>query len=602
LRSYRRSTLTTQDTIPISPRRASLALALVLLGVTALPALAGADPLPRAEDAACSVPAAIPNDGLDDRVAIQSALTSQGCAHLPAGVYDIDSIQVAPPGRRPAMMLEASGARLYGDGPNTVLAFRGSAGGQDWVGIQMSGVGSALHDLSINTAAISDTDEQTHAVKLMGPAADAEISRVSFNHPIREGKSGDCVQLVGYDDGREIAGVKIREDDFLHCDRSGVGIHSGVTRLEIADNRFDDVGNTDLDFEGTGDTSDVLIQHNAFTMSPGPHGIAAIQLQLVDRARLTDNVLDGRGIDVYQSDDVEIDHNEITLTQATTAPVVSVGKDSARARILDNSITREASAGAGAVIGAGPHGTGTPDHLEIDGNTLLQRSSSHVVSANGLVGLYVRHNAIVYSGALANAMWGVWALGSAGTYGIRTTDVQVEANTFSGALRGAVATSGSYFGAGTLDTSDNVATGATYGIFCDNYASQGGVLGPITSTGDSWPAPNCGPPGFVKVYDDPPGASPPPPGLDTTTPPPAPNTSLGRKPRRKGGSSLAKFTFAADQPGSAFECKLDGRPFAPCRSPFGMRVTRGRHVFRVRALGPAGAPDPTPAVLHWQVL
>jgi hypothetical protein len=543
--------------------------------------------------AACPVPSAIPNDGLDDRVAIQNALASQGCAHLPAGVYDIDTIQVTPPARRPPMMLEAAGAQLYGDGPGTVLAFRGSAGGQDWEGIRMTGVGSTLHDLSIATAAVGDTNEQSHAVKLIGPATDAEISRVSFDHPHRDTKSGDCVQLVGYNDGREISRVKIRDNDFVHCDRSGVGVHSGTTQLEIVDNRFDDVRNTDLDFEGTGDTSDVLIAHNTFTMYPGPHGLAAIQLQLIDRARVSDNVLNGRGIDVYQSDDVEIDGNKITLTQATTAPVVSVGKDSARTQILNNSITREQSAGAGAVIGAGPHGSGTPDHLEIDGNTLLQRTSFSVVSSSGLVGLYVRRNAIDYSGALANAMWGVLALGSAGTYGIRTTDVHVEGNSFGGALRAAVATSGSYFGVGTLDTSHNVASGPTYGIFCDNYASQGGVTGPITSTGDSWPAPSCGPAGFVKVYDDPP---------DTTGRPPAPNTSLRRKPRRKSVNRVARFAFAADQSGSTFECQLDRKPFEPCRSPFRTRVARGRHVFRVRAVGPAGTPDPTPAVFRWRVL
>jgi hypothetical protein len=512
----------------MSPRRASLILALGLLALASLPAPAGAQP----GEAACSAPAAIPNDGLDDRVAIQEALTSQGCAHLTAGVYDIDSIPFTPPARRPYMMLEASGAQLYGDGPGTVLAFRGSTGGQDWQGIRMTGVGSALHDLSIATGAISDTDEQTHAVEVLGPATDAEISRVSFDHPIREGKSGDCIQLTGYNDGREIARVKIDENEFLHCDRSGVGVHSGTAQLEIVDNHFDDIGNTDLDFEGTGDTSGVLIAHNTFTMSPGRHGVGAIQLQLIAGARVTDNVIDGRGIGIYQSDDVEIDHNQITLTQPTTGPVISVAKDSARTHILDNSITREVSAGAGAVISAGPHGTGTPDHLEIAGNELLQRTSFHVVNSGGLVGLSVRHNAISYSGEQANAMWGVLARGSAGKYGIRTTDVRVEANTFEGALRGAVATSGSYFGAGTLDTADNVATGMTYGIFCDNYASQGGVTGPITSTGDSWPAPSCGPEDFVELFDDPPvGPLPPPaeggtedeggtplPGSDATAP------------------------------------------------------------------------------------
>jgi hypothetical protein len=501
----------TQDTISISHRRAYLVFALVLLAMASLPALARAFGVSAGEPGACSVPAAIPDDDEDDRVAIQNALTSQGCAHLPAGVYDIDTIQVPPPGRRPPMMLDAAGAQLYGDGPGTVLAFRGSAGGLDWEGIHMGEAGSTVRDLSITTAAITNTNEKTHAIKLIGPATDAEISRVSFNHPIRVGeKSGDCVQLVGFAGDREIARVRIRENEFAHCDRSGVAVHSGTTQLEIVDNNFSDVGNSDLDFEGSGDTSDVLIRGNRITMSPGPHGAGAIQLQLVNDARVTDNVLEGRGIDVFQSDDVEIDHNTVTLTQATVSPVIGVGKDSARTRIHHNSLTRGPGASAGAVISAGPHGSGTPDHLEISDNTLVQRTSFHVISATGLVGLYVRRNAIGYSGALADTMWGLRALGSSGANGIRTTDVRVEGNTFSGALGAAVATSGSQFGVGTLDTSDNVATGATFGVFCDNFSSQGGVLGPITSTRDSWPAPRCGPAGFVTVHGVPPGGALPP--------------------------------------------------------------------------------------------
>ena len=501
-----------------SYRRTAPLIALVLLALALLAAFTSAPGVSASElDDACSVPGATPNDGNDDRVAIQNALTSQKCAHLPAGVYDIDSIPVTPPMRRPPMMLNASDAQLFGDGPGTVLAFRGSNGGENWEGIHMGGVRSTLHDLSITTSAVTDTVEQTHAVRLLGPATDAEISRVSFDHPHRETRSGDCIQLVGYNDGREIVRVKIRENEFLHCDRSGVAVHSGTTLLKIVDNRFGDIRNTDLDFEGTGDTSDVLIQHNIFTMSPGPHGDAAVQLDLVDRARVTGNVFNGRGLDIYQSHDVEIDHNEITFTQPVATPVIMVHNDSARTYILDNSITREPSAGTGAVIYAGPHGSGTPEHIVIDGNTLTQWKSTNVVYTIGVIDLHLGHNTISYGGPEANVWWGLRANGSAGAFGVRTTDVHVDGNTFSGALRGAVVISGSYSGAGTLDTSDNVATGATYGIFCEGINFQAGVLGPVTSTGDSWPAPS--PADFVKLLEHRPAVESPPEPPAVESPP-----------------------------------------------------------------------------------
>jgi hypothetical protein len=96
---------------------------------------------------------------------------------------------------------------------------------------------------------------------------------------------------------------------------------------------------------------------------------------------------------------------------------------------------------------------------------------------------------------------------------------------------------------------------------------------------------------------------------DTTakvTPPapprPAPNTTLKKNPGKKTLKRLAQFSFASDQAGSSFQCKLDKRPFKPCRPPFKAKVTPGRHSFSVRAIGSTGLADPTPAVFHWKVL
>jgi Bacterial Ig-like domain (group 3) len=82
-----------------------------------------------------------------------------------------------------------------------------------------------------------------------------------------------------------------------------------------------------------------------------------------------------------------------------------------------------------------------------------------------------------------------------------------------------------------------------------------------------------------------------------------PNTRLKRKPRRKSASARATFTFAADLPGSRFQCKLDRKHFRPCRSPLRLKgLKRGRHTFSVRAVGPTGIADPTPARFRWRVL
>jgi hypothetical protein len=122
--------------------------------------------------------------------------------------------------------------------------------------------------------------------------------------------------------------------------------------------------------------------------------------------------------------------------------------------------------------------------------------------------------------------------------------------------------------------------------------------------------------GVDVIAANPPGPPPPGPGQNpnqnppvapkvTPPPPPAaaapPNTILKKKPRKKTAKRKAKFKFVSDQPGSTFQCKLDKKPFKPCRSPWKKKVRPGRHTFKVRAINPQGIADPTPAVFKWKV-
>jgi hypothetical protein len=83
---------------------------------------------------------------------------------------------------------------------------------------------------------------------------------------------------------------------------------------------------------------------------------------------------------------------------------------------------------------------------------------------------------------------------------------------------------------------------------------------------------------------------------------PAPDTTLKKQPPRRSASRTATFSFASDQPGSRFECKLDRKPFRPCPPTLRLKgLKRGRHAFSVRAVGPTGIADPTPASFRWTV-
>jgi Ca2+-binding RTX toxin-like protein len=96
-----------------------------------------------------------------------------------------------------------------------------------------------------------------------------------------------------------------------------------------------------------------------------------------------------------------------------------------------------------------------------------------------------------------------------------------------------------------------------------------------------------------------------------TPPPPAPKdrrppqTWLLRRPANvlfaTGPRRAVAFAFAANERGATFRCKLDRKPFKPCRSPRIYRLRPGRHAFRVLAIDRAGNRDRTPALARLRI-
>lgn len=83
----------------------------------------------------------------------------------------------------------------------------------------------------------------------------------------------------------------------------------------------------------------------------------------------------------------------------------------------------------------------------------------------------------------------------------------------------------------------------------------------------------------------------------------APQTTLRRRPPKRSTDRTPTFRFGADEPGARFQCKLDGKRFRSCRSPFTTKTLAfGSHAFRVRAIDSDGLTDPSPAVFRFTVL
>src|SRR5438876_2653156 len=80
----------------------------------------------------------------------------------------------------------------------------------------------------------------------------------------------------------------------------------------------------------------------------------------------------------------------------------------------------------------------------------------------------------------------------------------------------------------------------------------------------------------------------------------APSTAILTKPSDPSNVAAPSFTFGSTEPGSTFECRIDGGSFAPCTSPHNLAgLTDNDHTFEVRATDPAGNTDATPASWTW---
>jgi uncharacterized delta-60 repeat protein len=83
------------------------------------------------------------------------------------------------------------------------------------------------------------------------------------------------------------------------------------------------------------------------------------------------------------------------------------------------------------------------------------------------------------------------------------------------------------------------------------------------------------------------------PTIDAQAPP---KTKIVAGPRGKVDESKVKFRFRSSPDDASFQCKLDGRRWRACESPYKVGpLEQGRHRFKVRAISQDGERDPTPA-------
>lgn len=177
----------------------------------------------------------------------------------------------------------------------------------------------------------------------------------------------------------------------------------------------------------------------------------------------------------------------------------------------------------------------------------------------------------------------------------------------------------------------------------DEYFAGAGSDRVLANSGDSDPVINCGPDQDTATIDVPTATYadatpiecetvieagpeefrtvtqlPPPPLVPAPEPPKPPKvakprpdrtpprTKLTRHPpallRIAGRHRRVAFRFSSSEAGSSFRCKLDAKPYRPCRSPRTYTVGLGRHVVRIVAVDAAGNADRTPALFKFRLI
>ena len=81
-----------------------------------------------------------------------------------------------------------------------------------------------------------------------------------------------------------------------------------------------------------------------------------------------------------------------------------------------------------------------------------------------------------------------------------------------------------------------------------------------------------------------------------------PDTSISSGPASPTSSNSASFVFTSTEPGSTFQCSLDGGALTDCTSPDNHSgLAGGNHTFSVQATDAAGNTDATPAIHNWTI-
>ncbi|OLF10835.1 hypothetical protein [Actinophytocola xanthii] len=451
--------------------RLAMVLGLVLAATGAGVGVVSASVTTRVSTLAVAAPAcvravdhgAVPDDGLDDRDALQRAITAAqdgpGCLELAAGRFhatrrpggsdSIGSLRITEP-------LTVRGAGV-GVGV-TVLAMLGSgtcpgcSAPQDWILVEIAGgaSGVAVSDLSLDGSQRSNTGEQTHLLQLTGPTRDVLVERLAFTLPTMGASTGgDCVRLLGALGTAPalVVNTTIRDVVGLDCDRSFVSLQRGVQGLVVERGESVRVGDQAIDFEPTGGTGcETLVrdvQLRRLTLRTGRSSGATVTVagkgcKVVRGVTLTDSVVEDGGVFVLNAHDVTLSRLHLRSVPGSAQAPVLARERIVNLRVLDSVVERVAASGPGAAVRVSGQDTARPTDVLLSGVRVPSATPEPLIHTTNLARLSIVDAELVHRGApVANAAVHVSAVPATPAESPTLTDTAV-----CGALAGVITTAG----------------------------------------------------------------------------------------------------------------------------------------------------------------
>lgn len=368
---------------------------------------------------------AVPNDGQDDRQALQSAIdyaqqSVSKCLYLTSGTYNVTRRPLAGTNNIASLRITSMltltgnpGAKLSMMGSGVIP---GSSTPRDWTLLSVSSNAESvvISHLEFDGSQRTSTSEQTHLIQLLGPVSDVTLSDLKMSLPsIGPNSGGDCIRLLGQPSG-QVRDFTITRIEALVCDRSWIGFQREVDGGVISDSKTYIVGDQAIDMEPTGANncdgqgncvptiSNILMEGLDLERGSGSTGvtisISGNGPNTADNIVLRDSQIKDGTVFLVNTSNVTLQNLLIKNYQKTQVPLHSI-KRTIALKIVNCVIERDdSSISPGPALQISGQGDAKPTDVTVIDSSVIQHGTGLTVSLEDLEKFIAIRSKFIYDG------------------------------------------------------------------------------------------------------------------------------------------------------------------------------------------------------------